>query len=109
MKVRDLIEHWEQHAAEPLSAREYVFKLPLQDAARVTALAEIYPQRSVETIMTELLSAALDEVEEAFPYIQGTRVVAEDDQGDPIYEDTGPAVRFRTLTARFCRELAEDS
>ena len=65
MRVRDLIEHWEETAAEPLTVREYRVRLPVEDAARVAALAEIYPRRRIEDILTELLTAALDEVADA--------------------------------------------
>ncbi|MDX1513100.1 MAG: type 1 pili tip component [Gammaproteobacteria bacterium] len=105
MKVRDLIARWEEASAEPLTARRYCIRLPVQDAARVEALAELYPSRTLDDILRDLVGAALDEVEEAFPYRQGPKVISEDDRGDPIYEDAGPAVRFRELAAGFARDL----
>ena len=101
MKVRDLIDDWERSASEPLTPEHYSLRLPMRDAARVKALAQMYPRRNVEELLRELLSAALDEVEESMPYEQGIRVIAEDEQGDPIYEDAGPAARFRALAERF--------
>ncbi len=109
MKVRDLIDHWEQSAAEPLTAEEFHLRLPVQDAARLRALAEMYPRRGVSDLLTDLLHAALNEVEASLPYEQGTQVIAEDDQGDPIYEDAGPAARFRQLAGRFQEEMLEAS
>ena len=109
MKVRDLIRYWEEHGAEPLAAREYRVRLPILDAARVAALSEIYPRRQIDDLLSELVSAALDEIEEALPYIQGTRIISEDDQGDPIYEDAGPATRFRALAARYTEELSAEA
>lgn len=107
MKVRDLIKHWDDSAGEPLSAETYTLRLPLEDASRVRALAEMYPRRAVTDIITDLLHSALNEIEASLPYEQGTRVIAEDEQGDPIYEDTGPAARFRQLASRFAQELRE--
>lgn len=101
MKVRDLIEHWQRSAGDPLTEEEYRLRLPVADAARVQALAAMYPRCSVDDILTDLLHAALDEVEGALPYEQGTRVIAEDEQGDPIYEDAGPAAEFRRLALEF--------
>ena len=106
MRVKDLIEQWELQAAEPLTVESYQLRLPLRDAARVQALAKMYPRRGVEELLTDLINAALDEVEEAMPYEQGQRVVAEDDQGDPIYENTGPAARFRRLADEYVRDAA---
>ena len=105
MRVKDLIEQWELQAAEPLTAESYHLRLPLRDAARVQALAQMYPRRGVEELLADLINAALDEVEEAMPYEQGERVVAEDDQGDPIFENTGPAARFRQLADEFVRGM----
>lgn len=105
MQVRELIERWEKAETEPLTVRKYCIQLPVRDAARIEALVQIYPQRKLDDILRDLVSAALDEVEAAFPYRQGTRVISEDDQGDPIFEDTGPASRFRELAGRFAEEL----
>jgi hypothetical protein len=105
MQVRDLIERWEEASAEPLTVRKYCIQLPLPDAARIEALVQLYPRRRVDEILRDLISAALDEVEAAFPYRQGPRVISEDDQGDPIFEDAGPAPQFRKLAARFTAEL----
>ncbi|MCP5152227.1 MAG: type 1 pili tip component [Ectothiorhodospiraceae bacterium] len=109
MRVRELIKQWEDHAAEPLTVREYCIRLPVEDAARVAALAEIYPRRRVEDLLIDLLSAALDELEEGMPYVQGERIISEDDQGDPIYADAGPASRFRDLKRRFARDLGAEA
>jgi hypothetical protein len=109
MKVRDLIQHWDQSAGKPLTLEEYHLRLPVEDAARVRALAEMYPRRAMGDILSDLLHAALNEVEAALPYEQGTRVISEDDRGDPIYEDAGPAARFRQLAGRFEEEMLRES
>ncbi len=105
MKVRELIEHWDRNAGDPLTSDEYSIRLPVADAARVRALSAMYPRRAVEDILTDLLHAALNEIEEALPYEQGTRVIAEDDQGDPIYEDAGPAADFHRLAQQFQEQM----
>lgn len=89
MKIYELIVDWEKHAAAKKSAREFTLKLPLYDAARILALNEMYPAKSEGQIITELLGAALDELEESFPYVKGETVIAEDEYKDPIYEDIG--------------------
>lgn len=98
MQLKDLVERWEQTASERRTPHHYSVRLPLADAAKLAALAEMYPGRSEEELITDLLSAALNELEATFPYVQGRRVIAEDDQGDPIYEDAGLTPRFKALT-----------
>ena len=77
------------------------------DAARVEALRAMYPGQDDSDIMADLIHAALDELEVAMPYVPGKQVIAEDDQGDPIYEDLGPTPRFYILSHEFLRKLAE--
>lgn len=105
MKIASLVHYWESSSSGTLTVSEYRIRLPLRDAARVAALAEMYPSRSETEILSELLSAALDELEQAMPYIPGSRVIAEDDRGDPIYEDVGPTPRFIALTEQHMRAL----
>ena len=108
MKVRDLLETWQRSAVERRTPRHYSVQLPVHDAAKIAALAEMYPGRSERDILTDLLSAALDEMEAAFPYVAGQRVVAEDEQGDPIYEDAGLTPRFQTLTRKHLQRLEKE-
>lgn len=105
VKIKQLLEDWQEHASEKRTSHEYKVRLPLHDAARLRALAEMYPGRNEEALITDLLSAALDELEEAMPYVQGDRVIARDEFNDPIYEDAGPTPRFSELTEKYTRRL----
>ena len=108
MKIRELVTNWEKHASGRLAAREFSVRLPLHDAARIMALAEMYPARTDSQIITELLSAALDELVEAFPYAKGDKVIAEDEYRDPIYEDVGLTPVFFEKTQKFLRRLESE-
>jgi hypothetical protein len=108
-RVRDLLDRWEKSASGRLTSRHYTVRLPVQDAAKLAALAEMYPRRSEEELITDLLSAALDEIEAAFPYVQGRKVVAEDEQGDPIYEDIGQTPRFASLHRKHLDRLRRET
>lgn len=111
MKVKDLVQEWEHAVDSRLVAREFHVRLSLSDAARIAALGEMHPAVTETDIISDLLSAALDELEVAMPYVQGTRVIAEDDRGDPIYEDVGNTARFHALIKKHVvaleRELRE--
>ncbi|AMO68109.1 putative type 1 pili tip component [gamma proteobacterium BDW918] len=100
MKVRELLSLWEETASGTLTADCYEVRLSIKDAARLNALAELFPRRNIEELITDLLSAALDEMESVMPYRQGTKVVATDEQGDPLYEDVGPTPRYLSLTEK---------
>ena len=100
IKVKELLQLWETTASGQLTREEHSIRLPVEDAAKLQALAEMYPRRSVTDIITDLLSAALDDVESSMPYISGKTVVARDEQGDPLYEDVGPTPKYLSLTKK---------
>ena len=105
MAIKNLLQEWAETAGPQRTAREYAVRLPMHDTARITALAEMFPLRSETAVITELLTAALDELENCLPYVEGTRIVEKDEQGDPIFEDVGPSRRFYELTRKCMIEL----
>ncbi len=109
MRLKELVKRWEENASEQRTPHAYSVRLPLQDAAKLAALAEMYPGRSETELITDLLSASLDEIEVSFPYVQGRHVVAEDEEGDPIYADAGLTPRFKELTQKHLARLRQEA
>jgi hypothetical protein len=58
-------------------------------------------------LLGELVAAALEELETSLPYVKGSKVVAVDEQGDPLYEDIGPTPRFLALSRQYLQRLNE--
>lgn len=106
MRIAELIQRWGTEEPTRADVRVYTAPLPLRDAARIEALRLMYPCRSASQLMADLVRAALDELEVAMPYVPGHRVIAEDDCGDPIYEDLGPTPRFYALSHEILRRMA---
>jgi hypothetical protein len=106
MRIAELIQRWGTEGRARSDVRTYTVHLPLRDAARVEALHMMYPDCSDSQLMADLIRAALDELEVAMPYVPGNRIIAEDDYGDPIYEDLGPTPRFYSLSHEILRKLA---
>jgi hypothetical protein len=97
VSFKELLDSWREQAAAPRTRSSYTVQLPLDDAARLAALAQMFPGRTREQLITELLGEALKEIVAAMPYVPGTRVISTDEQGDPVYEDAGPTPRFMAL------------
>lgn len=97
MSFKELLENWRTTAAAPRTARTFAVRLPVESAAGLAALAEMFPGRAPEQLITELLGAALAEIAAAMPYVAGKRVISIDEQGDPVYEDIGLTPRFMEL------------
>jgi hypothetical protein len=102
---KDLLDSWRESAAAPRAPKAFEVRLPVDDAARLAALAEMFPGRAPEQLITELLGVALQEIAAAMPYVAGKRVISTDEQGDPLYEDVGPTPRFIELARRHRQRL----
>ena len=98
MDIKTLLEQWEKTTPSSATVSVGEVHLTLQDAARIAALAQMYPHKTQAQIISELLNSALQASEAAFPYRAGSRVIAEDEFGDPIYEDIGPTPRYHNLS-----------
>jgi len=106
MKFKTLLDRWKRQAQPVLTQREYPVRLSLDDAARLHALAELFPGTRLDDIITDLLHAALDEVAASMPYEPGPKVISRDDQGDPVYEDVGLTPLFIKLTRKHRQAIA---
>ena len=65
MKVTDLVKNWEADSKPEARNNDYYLRVPLEDAARVAALSELFPGRSENEILNDMISAALDDVAQA--------------------------------------------
>jgi len=107
MKFKKLLDSWGETARPVKTAREYAVRLNVDDAARIHALADLFPGHSEEDILTDLLSVALQELEGAMPYRPGSKVISHDEQGDPLYEDVGLTPRFGELVKKYRQEIGK--
>lgn len=109
MRIKDLLESWSDSRAAPVTAERYSIHLPVDDAARLHALADMFPGLGAERILTDLIAGALAELEATMPYVPGERVISTDDHGDPVYEDSGPMPRFLELARHYRDQLSSQS
>ncbi len=100
MRFNQLVQNWKSKETGDITEEQYSIHLPVEDAARLQALAELFPRRPPELLLMDLIKVALDEVEGSFPYEKGNKVAAVDEEGDPIYEDEGLTPRFLELSRK---------
>ncbi|WP_028294774.1 hypothetical protein [Oceanobacter kriegii] len=108
MKASELINHWEAEYGEQISAESYPIQLNHKDSARVEALLEMFPGLTKERLMRDLVHAALNDLASGFPYVQGDKVIAQDEEGFPMYEDVGPTPEFLALTRKHLQKINAD-
>lgn len=104
MKIRELASSWGKPSVHATMERSYTLTVPINLAAKIAALSEMYQQAENE-ILNDLLNAALAEVESSMPYVKGQKVIGEDECGDPIFEDIGPTPRFIELSRKHLGQL----
>lgn len=100
-RVKQLLEEWSRQRQDQTLTKVIEVELSDEDYARLRALTELYSERNERQIISELISAMLDEIEEALPYLPGKTIVAEDEFGDPVYEDVGLSRKFEQLKKQY--------
>ena len=108
MKVSDLMSHWQAEFGAEVTEQVYGLPLRIHDAARLEALVELFPEMTRDQILRDLVSAALDDLTSGFPYVAGDKVIAEDEEGFPMYEDVGLTPKFLALARKHIDTMAKD-
>ena len=105
MSFKTVLDAWAAEEAPTRTSETYQVHLTIEDAAKIHAFADLFPGIGHERVITDLLSAAVDQVEAAIPYVPGDKVIREDDFGDPVYEDTGMTPEFLALVKKYRKQL----
>ena len=105
MTFKTLLDAWAAEHEPARTSETYAVHLVIEDAAKVHALADLFPGVTHERVITDLLSVALDRVEAAIPYVPGDTVIREDEFGDPVYEDKGLTPQFLDLVKKYRKQL----
>ena len=112
MKASDLLSIWEAPDNTRLTPKQISLRLPVHVSARISALCEMFPNKTRTEIIGDLLASALDQLQESFPKVKGNRCDEPEynENGEPyfVYEDIGPTNRFRYLSNKYFMELEKE-
>lgn len=108
LKSSDLHKVWSAPDNTRITSKQFSFRLPVHVAAKISALCEMYPQRTRTAIAGDLLATALEGVVAGFPPIKGKPWGKDPDTGEMLYEDTGPRQEFFALANKHYRELEKE-
>lgn len=112
MNPKDLTKVWDAPDHSRLAPKQTSIRLPILVAAKINALCEIYPRKTKTEIICDLLSTALDQLEDGMESAKGDFVEYEPGpHGEKlsVYEDVGLKGRFRSRTLRNLRELEKEA
>lgn len=107
MNVKQLLEHWQDEGGNGRDYEDFNVRIPIRDAARIHALADLFPEQGESRIVADLIESALRQLLDEIPYVKGDKVVAEDEMGDPIFEDAGLTPRLHSLTDKHFKALRD--
>lgn len=109
MKTDHLHGNWSGPDNSRLVSKQFSFRLPVHVAAKISALADMYPSKNRTQIVADLLTAALDDLEKTLPYSKGESVedVPFDTTSEYFYIE-GPRQRFRELTEKYFNQLESE-
>jgi hypothetical protein len=100
----DLHTLWAEPDKSRLTAKQLSFRLPVPVAAKLFAIAEMFPHRSRTQLVGDLLGAAINDFEQSFAPVRG-QSGSHPVTGEAIYEDVGPIKRYRELANRHYKAL----
>ena len=107
MKAGDLSKVWGAPDNSRLTRKQQSFRLPVQVAAKIDALCDLYPNKTKTEIVADLLSSALDEVIVNLPSQRGEQVGEHPDYGR-VFAVYGPAADFQRYANKHYKELERE-
>jgi len=120
MKTQHLHDMWSGSDNSRLTSKQFSFRLPVHIAAKLAALADLYPQKNRTQVVADLLTAALDNLEENLPQALGSPISKEDEKNErmiaehlnEVYEHLyslgGARARFRHLANDHYKALEKE-
>lgn len=104
----ELPRKWSRFGRGQLTRRSYPIAVPTEDLAILQKLYDRYPRLDQAEIIRDLLAAALLDMEQSIPYEPGRKVIATDEWGDEVYEDSGLTPRYLNLTQHYRGQLQHE-
>ena len=94
MSAKDLVKLWELKDNSKLTAKQMSIRLPTHVAARISALCDVFPNKTKTQLIGDLLSSALDEVENGMEYAHSSEPCGTDPiDGGFLYPYEGPGLK----------------
>ena len=108
MNASDLVTVWSAADNSRLTAKQFSFRLPVHVAAKLAALEAMYPTKSRTQLVGDLMSAAIADVEKAFPSVSWRSIGRDPDTDEEIFEEIGPFARYQSLAENYYREMEKE-
>ena len=109
MDPKDLVKIWTAPDHSKLTPKQISLRLPIQVAAKISALCEMYPRKTKTEIIGDLLATALDQLENGLECTGVGQPHFEPDSDEPFFERYyGPQIDFQNLTKKHLEGLESE-
>lgn len=105
MSVKDMMSNWVRNNNSRLVKKQTSIRLPVHAAAKIEALCEMYPSKTRNEIITDLLTAALDDAYDSFAFSRGDEICID---GEPHYTDCGARKEYTELANKHFIKLEKE-
>jgi hypothetical protein len=125
VKASNLHDLWASPDNTRLTSKQFSFRLPTHIAAKIAALCEMYPNKTRTQVVADLLTSALDELEQGLPEALGPPIPPDEQHDEDqlanmesrppedYYYLGGLRAQFRVLAnkhyAKFEKDLGNDA
>jgi hypothetical protein len=108
MKAADHVNLWSAPDNSRLTTAELLsFRLPVHVTTKLSALCDLYPNKTRTEIVGDLLATALLKIEKALPTYDG-RELCTTDAEEVIYEEPRQVKTFRDNADKYYKELERE-
>lgn len=109
MKTKDLITIWGAPEPPRLAPKQFSIRLPMLVSAKISALCDMYPKKTKTEIIGDLLTTALEQLENDMPSQQGSPAGKIPETDETCYEGTGIRSTFLSYTEKHLREIEKEA
>jgi hypothetical protein len=106
MEPKDLSKVWSMPDLTRLTPKQLSIRLPIQVAAQISAICDMYQHRTKTAIIGDLLAAALDQFKEGL-----SQEPTEEEQRrgfDPEYQYGGDRAWYDRLVSKYLEEMENE-
>ena len=111
MSAKDLLGYWAVRDNSRLTSKQVSVRLPTNVAARISALCDIYSSKTKTQIIGDLLSSALDEIQESMSYeLSEDSMQIYPDSNERVHKILGPGTLgpFLDKSNKYLKELESE-
>jgi hypothetical protein len=105
MDTKGLQDMWDAPENARLTKQQFSFRLPIDVAAKLFALEELYPGRTRTQLISDLLSLALTDLELQLPYRMSQYKFTANGDPEDVWSMEGDRYAFRATANKHHRAL----